>query len=116
MAGREEHLDVDAGERELLTAGEGDVGLVALERAEPGRHPAHDVGEHRTLDLRAVDGRAGGARERRDGADVVEVAVRDQDRLDLDAERLDRLDQTLGLIAGIDRAARPWRRCSARTM
>ena len=41
----------------------------------------------RALDLRAVHGGAGRARQRRDGADVVEVAVGDEDRLDLHAER-----------------------------
>jgi hypothetical protein len=33
---------------------------------------------------------------------VVEVAVRDQDRLDLDAHRLDRGEDAVGLVAGID--------------
>ena len=116
VAGREEHLDVQAGEPQPLAAGERVLGLVALERAEPGRHPAHDVGEHRALDLRAVDGRAGGARDGRDRADVVEVAVRDQDRLDLHAERLDALEQPLGLLAGVDRSPRCAASASARTM
>ena len=76
--------------RELLAAGDGLVGVVALVRAESRpRDVAHDVGEHRDLELRAVDRRAGGARERRDGADVVEVRVGEQDRLDRDAELLD---------------------------
>ena len=106
------HLDVQAGELQVLAAGEDVLGLVALERPEPGRHPAHDVGQHRPLDRRAVDRRAGGPRERRDRADVVEVAVGDEDRLDLDAERLDGLEQALGLVARVDqqRAARLSRR------
>ena len=50
----------------------------------PGeRHVAHDVGQHRALDLAHVDGRAGLARHRRDRADVVEVGVGEEDRLDL---------------------------------
>ena len=102
MAGREEDLDVKPGEAQPLAAGEGVLGLVALKRPEPGRHPAHHVGEHRTLDLRAVDGRAGGPRDRRDRADVVEVAVREEDRLDLDAQRVDGLEQPLRLVAGVD--------------
>ncbi len=92
------------------------LGLVALERPEPGRHPAHDVGEQRALDLRAVHGRAGGARDRRDGADVVEVAVREQDRLDLHAERVDRGEQALGLIARVDDHRARGARSPARTM
>jgi hypothetical protein len=38
-------------------------------------------------------------RELRDGAHVVEVCVREQDRLD---RRLQRLDQAVALVAGID--------------
>ncbi len=56
----------------------------------------------RALDLRAVDRRAGRPRDRRDGADVVEVAVGDEDRLDLDAQLLHGREQPLGLLAGID--------------
>ena len=85
--GREHDLEVDSREAQPLAAGDRVLGLIALKRTEAGRHPAHDVREHRPLDLRAEDLRAGGARDRRDGADVVEVAVRDQDRLDLDAQR-----------------------------
>jgi hypothetical protein len=33
---------------------------------------------------------------------VVEVAVGDEDRLDRHAERLDRLDEALGLVARVD--------------
>ena len=40
---------------------------------------------------------------RRHRADVVEVRVGEEDRLDLlDPERVDRLEQPLGLVAGID--------------
>ena len=86
----------------MLAAGDGVLGLVALERPEPGWRPLHDVREQRALDLRAVDGGAGRARHRRDRADVIEVAVGDQDRLDLHPERVDRGQQALGLIAGVD--------------
>ena len=51
---------------------------------------------------RAVDRRAGRRGHRRDGADVVEVAVGDEDRLDLAARRLDRGEDPLGLLAGVD--------------
>ena len=47
-------------------------------------------------------GRAGGARDGRDRADVIEVTVGDQDRLDLDPERVGGREQPLGLIAGVD--------------
>ena len=106
MARREQDLDVESGELQALPAGEGVIGLVALERAEPGRHPAHHVGEHRTLDLRAVHRRTGGAGDRRDRPDVVEVAVREQDRLELDPERLHRLQQPLGLVPRVDHHGR----------
>ncbi len=102
VSGREDHVELQAGETEALAAADGVLGLVALERPEPGRHPAHDVGQQRPLDLGAVDGRAGRAGHRRDRADVVEVAVREEDRLDLDVQRVDRLQQPLGLIAGVD--------------
>ena len=51
---------------------------------------------------RAVDRRPGRRRHRRDGADVVEVAVGEQDRLDLRPARLDRGEDPLRLLAGID--------------
>ena len=53
------------------------------------------------FDLRAVDGGAGGRRERGDSADVVEVAVGHEDRLDGGAEGVDLRQQSLGLLAGI---------------
>ena len=37
-----------------------------------------------------------------DSADVVEVRVRDEDAVERDAERVDRAEQLLGLVAGID--------------
>ena len=78
------------------------LGLKALKGTKARRHPAHDVGQHRALDLRAVDGSAGRLGDGRDGADVVEVAVGDEDRLELHVERVDRAQQALGLVAGID--------------
>src|SRR5438270_773813 len=47
---RESHVDLETGELEVLIAGDGVLGLIALERAEPGRHPAHHVGQHGALD------------------------------------------------------------------
>jgi hypothetical protein len=42
------------------------------------------------------------ARERGDGADVVEVRVREQDRLGGQPEVVERRDQARGLVAGVD--------------
>ncbi len=101
VAGREDDVDLEAGESKLLAAGDQVVGLVALERAEARpRHVVHDVGEHLALELGAVHRRARRARERCDGADVVEVRVREQDRLH--RRVLDGGDQALGLVARID--------------
>ena len=58
--------------------------------------------EHRPLDLGAVHGGARRARQRRNRPDVVEVAVGYQDRLDLDPQRIDRLQQARGLVSGVD--------------
>ena len=55
------------------------------------------------LELGAVDRRAGRAGHRSHRPDVIEVGVGDQDRLDgLDPERVDGLDQPLGLVAWVD--------------
>ena len=78
------------------------VGVVALVRPEARRDPGHDVGEHRTLELRAVDRRARGAGDGRDGADVVEVRVREQNRVDPHPELVDEAQDPVGLLAGID--------------
>ena len=77
-------VELEPGELQRLAAGDGLVGVVALERAEarPGDEGV-DVGEHRHLDLGAVDRRPGRPRQRGDGADVVEVGVGEEDRLDL---------------------------------
>ena len=84
VAGREADLELEPGELERLAARDRVVGVVALERSEPWpRHVLHDVGEHLGLELRAVDGRAGRARDGRDRADVVEVGVGEEDRLEL---------------------------------
>src|SRR5205807_6305170 len=50
----------------------------------------------------AVDRRAGGLRDGGHGADVVEMRVGEQDRLELDAEVLDGVQQPIGLLAGVD--------------
>ena len=96
-----------------LAALEGLVGVVALERAEarPG-HEGHDVGQHAHLDLRAVDRRARRAGHGCHRADVVEVGVGEQDRVETDAELLDRAQQSVGLVAGIDQQ-RPVRAVAA---
>ena len=116
VPGREQDVDLQPGELEPLAAGDRVVGVVGLERAEARpRHVAHDVGQDRDLELGAPDLRAGRARQRRDRADVVEVRVREQDRRDLDAERLDRLEQPRRLVAGVDRRS-PRRAPSSRAM
>ena len=102
VAGRREDVDLEARKRKLLPSRQRVVGLVALERSEPGRHPAHDVGEHAALDLGAVDGRSRGPGDGSDGANVVEVGVRDEDRLDRHAEGSGDREQALRLVAGVD--------------
>src|SRR3954454_122184 len=103
MAGRRDHVERETGELERVAAGDAVLRRVRLERPEAG--PAHvvvDVLEDLDLARRAVDGRARVLRHRGDGADVVEVAVRDQDRLDPDVALGDLALQALGLLAGID--------------
>jgi hypothetical protein len=78
-------------------------GLVRLERPEAGPgHEAHDVGEHERLQLRHPHLRARRARHRGDRADVVEVRVREQDAVELHSERVDRAEQLVGLVSGVD--------------
>ena len=91
------------GHLQRLAAGKGVLGVPALVRAESGPwDEGHDVREHELLDLRHPDLGAGGLRDRRDRADVVEMGVGQQDALEIDAERLDRIEQALGLLARID--------------
>ena len=79
------HVDVEARELQPLAARDGLLRLPRLVRAEAlPRDVAHDVREDVRLEHRAVDGRAGGARDGRDGADVVEVRVREQDRVEVE--------------------------------
>jgi hypothetical protein len=99
---REDDVELQPGQLQGLAAGHGLVGVVALVGAEPGPgDEGHDVGEDRHLEPRAVDGRPGRRRHRRDGADVVEVAVGEQDRLDL-AHRTGGGEDPLRLLAGVD--------------
>jgi len=102
VAWGEDHLELEPAERERLAAGERAVGLVALERAEARQQVGVDVGQHRHLDLGAVDRRPGLARQRGDGADVVEVRVGEEDRLDLSPHLRHLGEDSLGLVAGID--------------
>ena len=103
VAGDEEDVDLEARELQALAALHGVLGIPGLigPEARPG-HVAHDVLEDRHLELGAVDRRAGGARDGRDGAHVVEVGVGEQDRLHVGVQLLDGADQALGLLAGID--------------
>ena len=103
VAGRVHDVDLEARELEPLPAADRMIRLVALVRPESRpRDEAHDVREHRDLDLRAPDRRLGGAGERRHRADVVEVAMRDEDRFDLEPEVVDRIEDAIGVVAGID--------------
>ena len=103
MAGREDHVDVEARELQLLAALDRLLGIPGLERAEARpRDEAVDVGEHHLLDLGNPDLRAGRLRDRSHGSDVVEVRVRQQDRLEVEAELLDRAEQPRRLLAGVD--------------
>ena len=103
VARRRHDLDPQARELQRLAALDGLVGLVALVRADAlDRDVPHDVGEAVDLELRAVHGRARRLRERRDRADVVDVRVGDEDRLDGRAELLDRVEQLLAVVAGVD--------------
>ena len=115
VTGREEHLDVKAREAQDAPPASRCSGTWLSNGPNPGGVPSADVFEHGTFDLRAIDGRAGRPREGRDSADVVEVAVGDEDRLDLHAELLDRAQQPVGLFAGVDdhglRGSGPAGRC-----
>ena len=87
---------------QALSAVERLVGLPRLDAPPRGREEAVGVREDRQLRARAVDRHPAGARDGRDGADVVDVGVREQDRLGLDAELAHRGLQALGLVAGVD--------------
>ena len=103
VARGEQHVDLEARQLEPLAAPQHLIGLVALVGPDPReRDVAHDVGQHRALDLAHVNGRAGLARHRRDRADVVEVGVGEEDRLDLEAEVTDRRQDAFGLVARIE--------------
>jgi hypothetical protein len=104
VAGDEADLEREAREVQRLAAADGVVRVVALKRAEAG--PADvgvDVGQHLGFALRAVDRRAGRARHRGHGSDVVEVGVGEEDRLDRhDVQGLEGVEQPLGLVARVD--------------
>jgi hypothetical protein len=103
VAGGEEHVDLQPGELEALTAHEDVLGLVALERPDPRKgDEAHDVREHGTLDLGDPDLGTGLARHRGDRADVVEVGVGEEDGVEGDPESLDHVQNPVGLVARID--------------
>jgi hypothetical protein len=99
VPGREDHVEVEPREAEPLAALERLLRVIRLERAVAREHVAVDVLEDRDLELRAVHGRAGVARELRDRPDVVEVRVGEQDRLD---GLLELRDQAVALVPGVD--------------
>ena len=79
------------------------LGRVGLERPEAREaHVVVDVLEDEDLARGAVDRGAGAARHLGHRADVVEVAVGDQDRLDRRAELVERLVERVRLVARID--------------
>jgi uncharacterized protein (DUF58 family) len=64
VPGREQHVQLHAGQLQRLATGDRVVGLVALERSEARpRHVVHDVGQHLALELGAVHGRTRGPRD-----------------------------------------------------
>src|SRR3954469_15209290 len=87
VAGREDHIDLHAGELQLLAAAKRVLGVPALERAEPRPwHVGVDVGQDHLLDLGNPDLGARGPRDWRYRADVIEVRVGEQDPVERDAE------------------------------
>ena len=103
VPGREQHVDLEAGERQRLPARDGVLGVVGLVRAELRiRHVGHEVGEQVGLGLRAPDLRARRARHGSDRADVIEVAVGEEDRLERDAGLLDGRDEARRLLPRVD--------------
>ena len=79
------------------------IGAVApVARATGAPVYCPEIGEHASLDLRAVHGGPRGPRHAGDRADVVKVAVGYEDRLDLHAQRASAGEQPLVLLAGID--------------
>ena len=104
VAGREEDVDLEPGELEPLAAGDGLVGVVALVRPEAGPgDEGHDVGEHRDLDLGAVDRRARSPRATGATAPMWSkwVWVSRIASMPIPSS-LDRAEDALGLVAGID--------------
>ena len=87
VAGGEDDVDLEARRaRGVSPPATRLVGVVALVRAEPGPGTnAMMSASTGDLELGAVDRSAGRLGDRGDGADVVEVGVGEQDRLDLDA-------------------------------
>ena len=71
-------VEGDAGDLDRLAACEPDVGSIRRESA--GRDRRRRILEHRRLARRHVHRRTGGLGERRDSAEVVPVAVGDEDR------------------------------------
>ena len=105
VAGREEDVDLAARRaRAARRPASGHVGVVGLERAEAGPgHVAHDVGQDRRLDRRAVDGRAGRprdrARRRRRGRSACASGGSRRGRRRASAIAV---EQAVGLLAGVD--------------
>ena len=101
MAGNSKRVERDARELERLVPCEADVGRVRAQ-ADTGRDEAVDVLEQRSLVLGHVHRRAGSLGQIGDAAEVVPVAVRDQDRHAL-RPRARQLEAKLRRVsAGID--------------
>ena len=78
VAGDEEHLERDPGELDRLPAGQLVLGLVRAD-VHAGRGPLVDVDDQVSIAGGRVHRGAGSLREVGEGADVVPVAVRDED-------------------------------------
>ncbi len=99
----EDDVEGEAGELERLPAGDGVLGIPRLVRAEARpRDERHDVLQDGHLELRAVDRRGRRPGHRRDRADMIEVRVGEEDRVERDARLLDRRQQSRRLLARVD--------------
>ena len=67
-----------------------------------GEWPGGRLGELVDVGRAHVDGQLEAPRQGVDGAEVVEVAVRDEDRLRARADLVEGVGQRVGLVAGVD--------------
>ena len=101
VAGNAQSLERDSGELECLVSLQQHVGRVRPE-LDAGRREAVEVLQQEALLLGHVDRRAGRLGEVCHAAEVVPVAVRDEDRGAASAKPAELVDQACGLGARID--------------